>query len=543
MAQSSFKMKIVGTAARLLHAIPVIRPQDLATKGLGSLQYSSSDGQIILGKDTQFTQQVQPRDLLTVNKTILLQVEQVISDTEIRLKVPLDKDTLAIFDQYPEGVPYKVTPHVDQAQLFEKVHERLAEGGSIVIFPEGGSHDRTELLPLKAGFAIMALGAMAEKENVNVQIVPVGLNYFHPHRFRSRAVVSYGTPIKVNQNLVEKYKQGGTAKREAISTLLNEGYDGLKSVTVNAPNYDTLMIMAAARRLYKPAATHKLSIDQVVDLNRRFLLGYRFFKDDPTYKELENKVKAYNNHLKYFGLSDHQVERTETNLYSAAPVLIGRLIKLIIFALLGFPALIINSPLFIVARIITLKKQKEALAGSSVKIAARDVLATWKVIVALVFTPLLYGFYSSVLFGYLWEFNQLGWKQSLWYSMLAFIIQPFFAYMGLRLVETGLELLKSIQPLILAVQQPNAAASLRMMREKLSDDVTDFVNKNGPTVLDDFDQHRFDHLESKKKASTATAESWNWTGIFDTRRIEVLQHWFDDKSLFNLSPSSDDEDD
>lgn len=88
----------------------------------------------------------------------------------------------------------------------------------------------------------MALGAMAQNENLKVKIVPIGLNYFHPHRFRSRAVVSYGVPITIEPELVEKYKQGGPAKHEAIATLLESGYDGLKSVTVNAPNYDTLMV-------------------------------------------------------------------------------------------------------------------------------------------------------------------------------------------------------------------------------------------------------------------------------------------------------------
>jgi glycerol-3-phosphate O-acyltransferase/dihydroxyacetone phosphate acyltransferase len=54
---------------------------------------------------------------------------------------------------------------------------------SIGIFPEGGSHDRTELLPLKAGVTLMALGAV-EKYKVPVKIVPCGLNYFFGHKFR-----------------------------------------------------------------------------------------------------------------------------------------------------------------------------------------------------------------------------------------------------------------------------------------------------------------------------------------------------------------------
>lgn len=55
-------------------------------------------------------------------------------------------------------------------------------------------------------------------------------------------MVSYGAPISISSEWVQSYAQGGPAKREAIAALLEAGYEGLKSVTVNAPNYDTLMV-------------------------------------------------------------------------------------------------------------------------------------------------------------------------------------------------------------------------------------------------------------------------------------------------------------
>ena len=88
----------------------------------------------------------------------------------------------------------------------------------------------------------MALGAMANDPNVKVKIVPVGLSYFHPHRFRSRAVVEFGTAMDVPEDLVDMFKQGGPHKREAVGKLLDLIYDGLKTVTIRAPDYDTLMV-------------------------------------------------------------------------------------------------------------------------------------------------------------------------------------------------------------------------------------------------------------------------------------------------------------
>jgi 1-acyl-sn-glycerol-3-phosphate acyltransferase len=107
---------------------------------------------------------------------------------------------------------------------------------------EGGSHDRTDILPLKAGVSIMALGAMANNPNVKVKLVPVGLSYFHAHRFRSRAVIEFGPALDVPEEFVEKFKRGGSEKREAVSEFLDLVYEALKTVTIRAPDYDTLMV-------------------------------------------------------------------------------------------------------------------------------------------------------------------------------------------------------------------------------------------------------------------------------------------------------------
>ena len=86
----------------------------------------------------------------------------------------------------------------------------------------------------------MALGALANNPECDVKIVPCGMNYFHAHKFRSRAVVEFGSPIKVPPELVELYKNG--QRREAVGTLLDTIYQSLVAVTVTSPDYETLMV-------------------------------------------------------------------------------------------------------------------------------------------------------------------------------------------------------------------------------------------------------------------------------------------------------------
>jgi glycerol-3-phosphate O-acyltransferase/dihydroxyacetone phosphate acyltransferase len=86
----------------------------------------------------------------------------------------------------------------------------------------------------------MALGSLVDNPDRGLKIVPCGMNYFHAHKFRSRAVIEFGTPIEVPKELAELYKKG--ERREAVGALLDIIYQSLVSVTVTSPDYETLMV-------------------------------------------------------------------------------------------------------------------------------------------------------------------------------------------------------------------------------------------------------------------------------------------------------------
>ena len=62
----------------------------------------------------------------------------------------------------------------------------------------------------------------------------------------------------------------------------------------------------AARRLYQPPG-QKLTLSQVVQLNKRFLEAYLHFRNEPRVRSLEEKILRYNRVLRHLGLRDHQV--------------------------------------------------------------------------------------------------------------------------------------------------------------------------------------------------------------------------------------------
>ncbi|KAF9346514.1 hypothetical protein BGX26_001962 [Mortierella sp. AD094] len=539
-AKKSMDRRWIGAMARSMNAIPVERPQDVARPGSGTIKLLDrySDPLRITGVDTKFTKELLVGDTIQLPKDIgSSSVAEIISDTELIIKKELkDLKALELLTS-TDGVKYKCLPHMDQTNVYKTVFERLNAGHCVGIFPEGGSHDRAEMLPLKAGVTIMALGALAANPTLDLKIVCCGLNYFHPHRFRSRAVVEFGEPLTVPPELIEMYKKGGPEKREACGKLLDTIYEALRGVTLNAPDYETLMVIQAARRLYKP--THrKLQISQVVELNRRFVAGYMHFKDNPKVIEAKEKVMHYNTQLRYHGLRDHQVNIRTTRRH-AIGVLISRVIQMIFLSFLALPGTLMNLPVAIVARIISNKKAKEALAASTVKIAGRDVLATWKLLVALGLMPILYFSYSVMVFIYCGRFDIYVWTRLL-IAWAAWALIPFVTYASIRFGEQGFDILKSIRPLSLSIipGEENTIDDLRKSRAELKKTVTSLINELAPEIYPDFDSTRIldpspDDRPSRSASSTNLAQS-----IFNSA-AQPLTEWLGKDGRFAWERAED----
>lgn len=521
IAAKSMGRWVVGWFARKVGAVPVGRALDMVKPGSGTIYLPDpiNDPLLIRGVGTKFDgKEIQVGGLLvlpTIDGTAAnTEIEEVISAEELRLKKPFkgrnamiqltgreDIDENGKFGDQSvkgtkegfEGSKYKTAPKVDQTQVYDAVFDRLSGGGAVGIFPEGGSHDRTELLPLKAGVAIMALGSLAANPDSGLKIVPCGMNYFHAHKFRSRAVIEFGNPIEIPKELVELYKSGD--RRGAVSQVLDIIYQALVAVTVTSPDYDTLMLIQAARRLYNPTGK-KLPLPMVVELNRRLVKGYTHYKDDPRIVSLKKSVLDYNKQLRYMNLSDHQVEYAKFSVPKVVFLLLYRLGKLAVLSIGVIPGLVLFGPVFIASKIISIKKSKEALAASTVKLQGRDVMATWKLLVALGFAPILYNFYTICLAYWTYKNRVQGYVPEwvpLWAIFVSgYIIFPAITFAALRFGEVGMDIAKSLRPLIVALNpaSSNAIFNLRERRAQLSAQVTDVINTLGPEMFPDFDASR-----------------------------------------------------
>lgn len=509
IAAKSMTRFAVGFFAKQVNAIPVERPQDIAKSGTGKITIK---GKEVTGFNTKFTSELDVGACLTVEgMDTLPRVKEIKSQTSLILDKTFEKDP-------PSSVDFKILPKLDQTEVYETVWSHLENGNCIGIFPEGGSHDRTELLPLKAGVTLMALGTMARSDSTRVKIVPCGLNYFSGHRFRSHVVVEFGPPIPIKYQLVELYKRD---KRAACAQLLEEIAESLKRVTIAAPTYETLQMIRLVQVLYKPRDI-ELDAHQYMELNRRFSEAYLSVKDEPNIKNLETKVLEYQSKLKGFGLKDHQVTVVKVDWTDAFILLVGRLVALVVLFALALPGFLLNAPIGLVARYLARKEATKAKKSSKVKIAGRDVIASYKIITTLVMVPLVHGSY----------FIYVTYYYGLLIGLLnLFIIQPTLGYSSIRILETGVLIYKSSIPLFYSLLpgSMDVRSGLLQQRNYLKREVRKVVNEYGPSRFPElFNSKILERKKTHKETFQSTGFEMKRRREYRTRPSDTLGDVFED---------------
>lgn len=181
----------------------------------------------------------------------------------------------------------------------------------------------------------------------------------------------------------------------------------------------------------------------------------------------------------------------------------------------------------------------EALAASTVKIAGRDVLATWKLLVALGLMPALYFSYSVLVFIFCGRFD-LSFKSRLLIAWAAWACIPFVTYASIRFGEQGIDIFKSIRPLFLSIipGEESTFDDLRKARAELRKTITNLINELAPEIYPDFDSKRIlDPSPNDRPSRSASGTNLAQT-IFNTA-AQPLNQWLGKDGRFEWERAED----
>lgn len=121
-------------------------------------------------------------------------------------------------------------------------YDKLAKGGAILIFPEASTKEVKYLRPIKKGAARMALETLRLHPDLDLLVIPIGIDYSMPNRWRSFVNINIGKAIvpklpeneneipreimRLTQELEVKLSQLLLVKNDKISdALLNDVLD------------------------------------------------------------------------------------------------------------------------------------------------------------------------------------------------------------------------------------------------------------------------------------------------------------------------------
>lgn len=102
---------------------------------------------------------------------------------------------------------------------FGKCYETLNENKQVMILAEGRCIHEKRLRPLMKGTARIVFGALEKYPDIDIHVVPVGVNYTNPDKFRSDVMIDFGEPIRV-QDYANIYRENPSKAVTALTNVL-----------------------------------------------------------------------------------------------------------------------------------------------------------------------------------------------------------------------------------------------------------------------------------------------------------------------------------
>ena len=189
-------------------------------------------------------------------------------------------------------------------ETFEAAREALVSGAAIAVFPEGISHSKPSLAPMRTGAARIALET-ARALGRAFPVVPVGLTYRSKTRFRSKAL-AFAAGALAWDDLAGREDAG------AVRELTRRIERALRNATVNLERWEDEPAVLAAESIW--AAEKRLPRDPESRFERQRdiakILARLRERNVPDLMRLEEEVLAFDRFLREIGIGASTLEMT-----------------------------------------------------------------------------------------------------------------------------------------------------------------------------------------------------------------------------------------
>ncbi len=319
-------------------------------------------------------------------------------------------DSLPVYRRQDEGEDVS-----RNQETFVAARKLLARGGTIAICPEGISHNKPGLQPIKTGAARIALGAVSTGEVSDLKIVPAGLYYTSKTSFRSAALLYFGSPIPVTPAELE---QDGNPPRAAVRELSDQIERALREVMLDAEHEEALQTISRAEKIFSVEGQGRVqdSLAGELQLQQRFIKAYRILREHAPERlaKLEMRMTRFEEQLKLAGVDWDNLSPPTSTL----SVFSHLLTRSVLFLLLVGPATIgalVHYPAYRLGGYLATRFSHNE----------DDVISTIKIISAMLLFPLTWLIVGSLAFRF---FGGL-------VSLLTVLVMPLAGFAAIRFSE------------------------------------------------------------------------------------------------------------
>lgn len=264
-----------------------------------------------------------------------------------------------------------------------RVIEALKQGKKVMIFAEGVSVQDRRLKPIKKGAARLAFEAQEALGTSPLHIIPIGVNYSDPSRFRSRLIYHIGEPISVLQYLPAYRQQPAKAQYDMIQRI----YQHLVSLVIHVEPAQCQTVIPLVEKLL-PQSTNAYDFNWRESKRRADAFNTLTVVQQ---EALEHKSLLYTK-----ACLNHGLQEMYARQYPPYVPLIT-LVTLLCIGLLAWPGIMLHAPVIAISRWYACNKVKHKEFYTSVLLTF--VLGSGMVWYAVFFT-LGYCYSGSVFIGF-----------------------------------------------------------------------------------------------------------------------------------------------
>lgn len=186
----------------------------------------------------------------------------------------------------------------ENSQKMDESIQVLLDKKNLLIFAEGGTESIKKLRPLQKGISRIAFQTLEKDPDLDIEILPVGINFTFPALFNKEVMLNIGAPLKVRDYL-NQYSQDNKSGHES---LLNDLFLAMKKSVIHLEDqkrlktFEKMVVFQRSKNLYsylpvylneiKPLKSEKKLAESIDNLS------------DDELQEIREKIKVLESEMK-----------------------------------------------------------------------------------------------------------------------------------------------------------------------------------------------------------------------------------------------------